>query len=103
MPAYTSKSPTVAAKQFNQFASDTKHEHLVRATGRGKHWGMEQPLTEIPKGLEAFGYTTWAVKDPITKELTEVNDTDWIVHTTDGHVIVVPDSLFKQLYGKVNE
>ena len=101
MPAYTPKSTTVAAKQFNQFASDTKHEDIVVATGGGKHWGLEQPLVEVPKGLQAFGPTVFALKDPLTKELTEVNDKDWIVYTEHGTVLVLPDALFNQLYVKL--
>ena len=101
MPAYSTKSQTVAAKQFNQFASDTKHEDIVVATGGGNHWGMEQPLIEVPKGLQTFGPTVFALKNPNTGELTKVNNKDWIVYTEHGSVLVLPDELFNQLYQKL--
>jgi hypothetical protein len=101
MPAYTPKSQTVAAKQFNLYASDTKHEHVVNCMGGGYHWGELNPLVELPKGVQAFGPSTLAVKDPITNTLTELHDKDWIVHTEHGNVLVIPDALFNQLYNKL--
>lgn len=101
MTAYTPKSPTAKAHQFNQSAPNNIHENLVLCTGGGKHLGLEQPLIEVPKGLEAFGATVYAVKHPVTKELTEVHNKDWIVYTEHGNILILPDALFNQLYGKL--
>ena len=98
---HTIKSPKVTAAQFNLYDSSTKHEHVVTCMGGGYHWGELNPLVELPKGVQAFGPTTLAVKDPINGFLMELKDKDWIVTTQQGHVIALPDAMFHQLYEPV--
>jgi hypothetical protein len=101
MAPYTPKSPTVAATQFNMFASNIRHEHLVTCTGGGSTWGTPNPLSELPKGFEPLGPTTLAIKCPVTHVLTEIHDKDWIVYTEHGNVLVIPNTLFNHLYQKL--
>jgi hypothetical protein len=90
--------PFTKAEQFNLYASDTKHDCVVTASGGGSHWGLEQPLVEIPPGRQVFGPSTLAVKNPVTNELTKIQDKDWILYMTSGHILVIPDAIFNQLF-----
>lgn len=101
MPTFIPKSQVVAAHQFNLYQSDTKHEHVVTATGGGTRWGDVEPLIEVPKGIEVLGVSTIALKNPMDGKLSELNDKDFIVYMEDGNVVAIPDQLFNLLFQKL--